>query len=67
MHFYHHLYIYGKTSQSVTHLKIIPGQTRLTLEFFTVELSEEKNVYLSVMSIISILLSLEPRCHNSPL
>jgi hypothetical protein len=47
------------------HPEITPGQARLTLEFFVGGLLE-KNVYLDGMSILLILLSLEPGCHNSP-
>jgi hypothetical protein len=43
-----------KTFRSVTHPKIAPGQTRLTPEFFTVEVPE-KNVYIDGMSILSII------------
>jgi hypothetical protein len=53
----------GKTSQLVTHPEIAPGQACLTLEFFAGGLLEKK-VYLDVMSILSILLSLEPGCHT---
>jgi hypothetical protein len=41
------------------------GQGRLTPEFFTVGLPKKK-VYLSGMSILSIILSLESGCHNPP-
>jgi hypothetical protein len=54
-----------KTSRSITHLEVAFGQARLTPEFFAVGLPEKK-VYLSGMSILSILLSLEPGCHNPP-
>jgi hypothetical protein len=64
VHFYPHLCTPGKTFQSVIHPEIIPGQTHLTLEFFADELLKKK-VYLSGMSILSILLSLKPGCHNS--
>jgi hypothetical protein len=65
MHFCHHLCTLRKTSQSITHPKITPGQARLTLEFFAGRLPEKK-VYLDGTSILSILLSLEPGCHNAP-
>jgi hypothetical protein len=55
-----------KTSQAFTHPEIALSQARLTLEFFVGELPEKK-VYLGDMSILSILLSLEPGCHNYPL
>jgi hypothetical protein len=55
----------GKISRSVTHPKIASGQARLTPKFFTVGLPEKK-VYLVGMSILLILLSLEPGCHNPP-
>jgi hypothetical protein len=57
------LYAPEKTSQSVTHPEIAPNQARLTPEFFSVGLSEKK-VYLGGISILSILLSLEPEYHN---
>jgi hypothetical protein len=57
------LYAPEKTSRSVTHSEIAPNQTGLTPEFFSVGLSEKK-VYLGGMSILSILLTLEPECHN---
>jgi hypothetical protein len=59
VHFYIHLCTPEKTSWSITHPEIAPGQARLTLEFFIVGLLK-KNIYLDVMSILSILLSLEP-------
>jgi hypothetical protein len=40
------------------------GQARLTSEFFTVGLTKKK-VYLSGMSILSIILSIEPGCHRN--
>jgi hypothetical protein len=49
----------------ITHPEIALGQACLTPKFFTVRLPEKK-VYLGGISILSILLSLEPRCHNSP-
>jgi hypothetical protein len=52
----------GKTSRSATHREIALGQARLTLEFFAVGLPK-KNVYIGGMSILSILIILEPRCH----
>jgi hypothetical protein len=52
-----------KTFRSVTHYEIALGQTRLTLELFVGGLPEKK-VYLGGMSILSILLSLEPGCHT---
>jgi hypothetical protein len=55
----------GKTSRSVTHPEIAPDQARLTPEFFVGGLLEKK-VYLGGMSILSILLSLEPECHTIP-
>jgi hypothetical protein len=66
MHFCPHLCILKKTFQSVTHPKIAPDQARLTPEFFAGGLSKKK-VYFDGMSILSILLSLESGCHNSPL
>jgi hypothetical protein len=54
---------FGKTSRSITHPEIAPGQARLTLEFFAGGLPEKK-VYLNGMSILSILLTLEPGCHT---
>jgi hypothetical protein len=54
----------GKTSRSVTHPKITPGQARLTPEFFAGGLSEKK-IYLGGISILSILLSLEIGWHNT--
>jgi hypothetical protein len=62
VHFYPHLCTPRKTSGSVTHPEIAPGQTRLTSEFFAGGLPEKK-VYLDGISILSILLSLEPGCH----
>jgi hypothetical protein len=62
-HFCPYLCAPGKTFQSVTHPKIALGLTRLTMEFFIVELIEKK-VYLGGMSILSILLSLKARCHS---
>jgi hypothetical protein len=53
----------GKTSRSVTHSEIAPGQARLTPKFFAGGLPEKK-VYLDGMSILSILLSLEAGCHK---
>jgi hypothetical protein len=35
------------------------------MEFFIAGLSKKK-VYLDVMSILSIIVSLEPACHNPP-
>jgi hypothetical protein len=55
-----------KTSQSVTHPEIAPGQARLTPEFFAGVLPKKK-VYLGGMSILSILLSLESGCHTIPI
>jgi hypothetical protein len=55
MHFTPHSCALRKTSQSVTHPKIILGQARLTLKFFAVEF-QEKKVYLGGISILSILL-----------
>jgi hypothetical protein len=55
----------GKTSRSVTHPEISLGQARLTPEFFTGGLLKKK-VYLDGMSILSILLSLEPGCEPLP-
>ena len=46
----------GRSSRSVTHPEIAPGQARLTLEFFRDRLSEKK-LQLVDMSILSILLS----------
>jgi hypothetical protein len=63
VHFCPDLCAPGKTSQSVTHPEIAPGHACLTSEFYAVRLSEKK-VYLGGMSIQSILLSLEPGCHN---
>jgi hypothetical protein len=45
-----------KTSRSVTHPEIAPGQTRLTLEFFADGLPEKK-LQLSGISMLLILLS----------
>jgi hypothetical protein len=53
-----------KIPRSVTHPEIALGQARLTVEFFSVGVLEKK-VYLSGLSILSTLLSLEPGCHNS--
>jgi hypothetical protein len=64
VHFYPHLCTPGKTFQSVTYPEIALGQTRLTLEFFAGGLLKKK-VYLSGMSILSILLNLKSGCHNS--
>jgi hypothetical protein len=47
----------------LTHPIIALRQTRLTPEFFTIELLEN-NVYRGGMSILSILLSLEIGCHR---
>jgi hypothetical protein len=60
-----HLGKAGKTSRLVTHPEIAPGQARLTPGIFAGGLPEKK-VYLGGMSILSILLSLESGCHNSP-
>ena len=46
----------GRTSRSVTHPQISPGQARLTSEFFGDRLPEKK-LQLVDMSILSILLS----------
>jgi hypothetical protein len=46
----------GKTSRSVTHPEIAPGQARLTLEFFADGLPEKK-LQLSGISMLLILLS----------
>jgi hypothetical protein len=54
VHFCPHSSTPGKTSQSVTQSEIALGQTRLTSEFFTVGLPENK-LYLGGMSILSIL------------
>jgi hypothetical protein len=62
MQFCPHLCTLRKTSWSVTHPEIASGQARLTLEFFAGGLLKKK-VYLGGMSILSILLSLESRCH----
>jgi hypothetical protein len=51
VYFCPHSYTPGKNSQSVTDSEIAPSQTRLTPEFFIVELSEKK-VYLIGMSIL---------------
>jgi hypothetical protein len=53
----------GKIFQSVIHTEIAPDQTRLTLKFFAGGLSEKK-VYFDVISILLIILSFEPGCHN---
>jgi hypothetical protein len=63
VHFYPHLCTLRKTSRSVTHPKIALGQSYLTPEFFAGGLPKKK-VYLIGMSILSILLSLEPGCHK---
>jgi hypothetical protein len=63
MYFYPHLCTPGKTSRSITYPKIALGQTRLILKFFVGGLPEKK-VYLGGMSILSIILSLEPGCHK---
>src|SRR5688572_30084394 len=55
----------GRTSRSVTHPEIAPGQARLTPEFFEDELPEKK-LQLVGMSILSILLSLGLGCHSPP-
>jgi hypothetical protein len=52
-----------KTSQSITHPKIASGQACITLKFFVGGVLE-KNVYLGSINILSILLTLEPLCHN---
>src|SRR6185312_4764102 len=52
----------GKTSRSVTHPQISPGQARLTSEFFGDRLPEKK-LQLVGMSILLILLSPGPGCH----
>jgi hypothetical protein len=64
MHFCPHLCAPDKTSQSVTLPEIALDQACLRPEFLIVGLSEKK-VYLGVMNILSILLSLEPICHNT--
>jgi hypothetical protein len=56
----------GKTSRSVTHPEIAPGQARFTPEFFEGGFLKKK-VYLGGMSVLSILLSLESGCHREPL
>jgi hypothetical protein len=56
----------GKTFWSVTHPEITLSQVHLTPEFFVGGLLKKK-VYLGGMSILSILLSLEPGCHNDVL
>ena len=53
----------GRTSRSVTHPKIAPGQARLTSEFFGDRLPEKK-LQLVDMSILIILLSPGSGCHN---
>jgi hypothetical protein len=63
MNFYHHLCTPGQTSRSITHAEIALSQACLILEFFSVGLPEKK-VYLGGMSILSIILSLEPECHR---
>jgi hypothetical protein len=50
------LYAPEKTSRSVTHPEIAPGQARLTLEFFADGLPEKK-LQLSGISMLLILLS----------
>jgi hypothetical protein len=50
-----------KSFRLITHPKIALSQACLTLKFFTVGFLEKKE-YLG-MSILSILLSLEPGCH----
>jgi hypothetical protein len=66
MYFCPHLCTPAKTFQSVTHPKIALGQARLTLRFFTGELSEKK-VYLDSVSILSIVLSLSQNVIIHPL
>jgi len=53
----------GRIFRSVTHLKIAPGQARLTLEFFRDRLPKKK-LQLVDMSIISIILSPGPGYHT---
>ena len=54
----------GITFRTVTHPQIAPGQARLTSEFFE-ELLPEKKLQLVGMSILLILLSPGPGCHNT--
>jgi hypothetical protein len=63
MHFCPNLWAPKNTSWLVIHPEIAPGEGRLTSEFFTVGLLKKK-VYLGGMSILSILLSLEPGCQR---
>jgi hypothetical protein len=56
----------GNTSQSVTHPKIALGYARLTQRFLRDRLPKNK-MHLVGMSILSILLSIEPGYHNPPL
>ena len=53
----------GRTSRSVTHPQISPGQARLTSKFFGDRLLKKK-LQLVCMSILLILLSSGPRCHS---
>src|SRR6185312_9888639 len=53
----------GRTSRSVTHPQISPGQARLTSEFFGDQLPEKK-LQLIGMNILLILLSPGPGCHT---
>src|SRR6185369_8824123 len=52
----------GRTSWSVTHPQIAPGQAHLTSDFFGDQLSEKK-LQLVGMSILLILLSPGSECH----
>jgi hypothetical protein len=65
MDFCPHLCATEKTFRSVTHPEIAPIQSRLTPEFFMVEILEKK-VHLGGMSILQSYYSLEPGCHNLP-
>jgi hypothetical protein len=57
------LYAPGKTSRSVIHPEIAPGQARLTLEFFADGLPEKK-LQLDGISMLLILLS-RGECYNN--
>ena len=52
----------GRTSRSVTHAQISPGQGCLTSEFFGDQFLKKK-LQLVCMSILLILLSSRPGCH----
>jgi hypothetical protein len=62
VHFCSHLCALEKIFRSVTNPKIVPDQMCLTPELFVVGLLKKK-IYLDDMSILSILLNLEPGCY----